>query len=269
MARLYGILARGAETGLLFRRGPSSQCLLILWDLKAHSFTLGQWFKGQIYVHKCDLSPDGTKLVYFAAKHLGEMPTWIAVSSPPYLTAHVLWPGSGTWNEISLFETDESLALASSSVEPAPGFKLPSGLQVVSKPWPGHFFKVASHLRLIRDGWSILSGDPVYHPNGESGRVVYRKSVECSEAVALHFSAQTETDVAYTLRDDAGGEVDLQADWADVRGGEVFYAQAGKLFRRPFTKRGKMLADQAAVEIADFTDLTLTAVLPPDWAKQW
>ena len=273
MARLYGILARDAETGVIFRRGPSRQVLLIFWDLKTHHFTQGQWFKGQIYVRKCDLSPDGTKLVYFAAKHRGKVPTWVAVSSPPYLTAHVLWQGMGTWNDISLFETNDRLALATyrsdSGCDPARGFAIPRRLQVVSKPWPGHFFILANHLQLLRDGWTVSSGDPVFHPNIEPEPVAYQKPLHRGGAVALHLSARNERSVRYTVVGDVDGTIDLKADWADVRGEDVFYARAGKLFRLRFVRRGKKFVSGAAEQLADFDNLTFTAVLPPDWARQW
>jgi hypothetical protein len=97
MTSLYCILARAADTGVIFRRGPSKLVRLIGWDLKTHTFAPGQWFKGDIYVRNSDLSPDGTKLVYFAAKHHGKLGEWIAVSTPPFLTAHVLWGTIGTW----------------------------------------------------------------------------------------------------------------------------------------------------------------------------
>jgi hypothetical protein len=38
------------------------------WDTDTDSFDLGQWFRGRIYERRCDLSPDGSLLVYFAQK---------------------------------------------------------------------------------------------------------------------------------------------------------------------------------------------------------
>jgi hypothetical protein len=46
--------------------------LLIKWHLKSDTFEIGQWFKGRIYERRCDLSPSGELLAYFAAKYLGE-----------------------------------------------------------------------------------------------------------------------------------------------------------------------------------------------------
>jgi hypothetical protein len=69
--------------------------------------------------------------------------------------------------------------------------------------------------------------------------------------------------------DDADLAIDLQADWADVRGLDVFYARGGKLFRLPFARQGERLVAGGTVELADFTDLTFRAVPAPLEALQW
>ena len=68
-ARLHAILARKADNAVVFRRGPSDQVAVIGWNLKNDTFTPGQWFRGRIYEYRCDLTPDGRYLVYFAAKY--------------------------------------------------------------------------------------------------------------------------------------------------------------------------------------------------------
>jgi hypothetical protein len=181
MTSLYCIIARSAEVGVIFRRGPSKQIRLIGWNLKDDTFEPGQWLKGQIYARKSDLSPNGSKLVYYAAKHGKKLPTWIAVSTPPFLKAHVLWRASGTWNDLSLFETDSVLALATyrsdSSIEPEIGFELPRKLRVKHKPWPGYFYRLADHDRLVRDGWTVHSGDTLYRQKSAPSPLVYRKPI--------------------------------------------------------------------------------------------
>ena len=66
--RLFPIFAREKSVCVIFRRGPSKWTQLILWDTETDEITNGQWFKGRIYERRCDLSPDGTKLIYFAQK---------------------------------------------------------------------------------------------------------------------------------------------------------------------------------------------------------
>lgn len=66
-ARLHVILAREAPTALIFRRGPSGKVASIGWNLEKDTFSLGQWLSGRIYEYRCDLSPNGKYLIYFAA----------------------------------------------------------------------------------------------------------------------------------------------------------------------------------------------------------
>jgi hypothetical protein len=270
MAKLYCILARSADTAVIFRRGPSKQVRLIKWDLKAHTFELGQWFKGRIYERKSDLSPDGRKLVYFAAKHKGALPTWIAVSTPPFLTAHVLWRTLGTYNDLSMFGTDRDLALATyrgdSSIEPDIGFQVPSQLQVRHKPWPGYFHKLADHDRLVRDGWSVTSGDPLYR--GEWTEVItYNKAItDGTRSVRLQMVANAYQNVTYALHQQDGSLVDLSADWADVRGKTVFLSRGGKLLSIRVMDNGQHGPD---IVLADFTKMTFEGIEAPPSAKQW
>ncbi len=68
-ARLHVILAREGSKAVVFRRGPSDKVAVVGWDRKDDTFALGQWLKGRLYPYRCDLSPDGGHLIYFAAKY--------------------------------------------------------------------------------------------------------------------------------------------------------------------------------------------------------
>ena len=68
-AKLHAILPRKGNKAVVFRRGPSSCVAVIGWDLAKDTFTVGQWLRGRIYHFRCDLSPDGEYLLYFAAKY--------------------------------------------------------------------------------------------------------------------------------------------------------------------------------------------------------
>jgi len=93
VTRIYVLLARKAASALVFRRGPSKNVLLLRWDLAEDTIQEGQWLRGHIYERRCDLSPSGEHLVYFAAKWRGKYPSFTAVSRPPFLTALALWEG--------------------------------------------------------------------------------------------------------------------------------------------------------------------------------
>ena len=68
-ARLHTILARRGPNAVIFRRGPSDKVAVVGWDRSNDTFTLGQWLRGRIYPLRCDLSPKGEYLIYFAAKY--------------------------------------------------------------------------------------------------------------------------------------------------------------------------------------------------------
>ena len=73
-ARIHVILARRGQKAVVFRRGPSDKVTVIGWDRSNDSFQLGQWFRGRIYPLRCDLTPSGEHLIYFAAKYGRENP---------------------------------------------------------------------------------------------------------------------------------------------------------------------------------------------------
>ena len=68
-AKLHAILPRKGNKAVVFRRGPASCVAVIGWDLATDTFKVGQWLRGRIYPFRCDLSPKGEYLLYFAAKY--------------------------------------------------------------------------------------------------------------------------------------------------------------------------------------------------------
>ena len=66
---------------------------------------------GLIYSGRCDLSPNGKLLVYFAGKFNTKIATFTALSRPPHFTALALWPDGSTWGGGGFFESDRKLVL--------------------------------------------------------------------------------------------------------------------------------------------------------------
>ena len=102
--RLYVIPATRAPLALVFRHGPAKWWMLAQWDLARDTLTPGAWFRGTLYPRRCDLSPDGRLLYYFALK--GSTGGWMgskgvvafsAVSKAPWLRALVAWRELGTY----------------------------------------------------------------------------------------------------------------------------------------------------------------------------
>jgi hypothetical protein len=179
--RIFVILPREGCHAVVFRRGPSKQVQLLRWNTQTDEFEPGQWLKGRVYERRCDLSPSGKFLIYFATKHKPPWDSWTAISKPPFLTALAIMMDCGTWTGGGLF-LDESTVVSRGT-----RFKgeLPKGFRIVdlvtvqraSQPiyamWPeadGNWCKPIElsgvscalgdqpiySLRLQRDGWRLL-----------------------------------------------------------------------------------------------------------------
>lgn len=162
--RLYFLLAREAAAGVLFRRGPSRWVQLIRWNTAEDTFEPGQWFKGRIYEKRSDLSPDGSRLIYFAQKisrrtlqDTEYTYAWTAISRPPYLTALALWPKGDCWNGGGLFETNSRVWLNHFAADARPHERhQPRGLEIAYNPGQQGEDHTVLDRRLTRDGWRLV-----------------------------------------------------------------------------------------------------------------
>ena len=163
--RLYAILARDADRAIVFRRGPSKRVLVIRWNTADDTFEEGQWFKGRIYERRCDLSPDGELLVYFAANYRKPYFSWSAISRPPFLTALALWPKGDAWGGGGQFKSSNHLLLnhRANEMQLAEDFSLSKRLKVdpfgKHSGW-GEDNPVWSE-RLERDGWILAAAGSI------------------------------------------------------------------------------------------------------------
>lgn len=290
MTNLFVILARNGRDAVIFRRGPSKQVLLIKWNRKKDTFEIGQWFKGRIYERRCDLSPSGDLLVYLAAKHKGPIPTWTAISKPPYLTALALWRSLGTYGGGGLFESEYSLLLNHDTLHQtlADGFQLPKQMRV--RPFGersgGGDDDPIYHARLLRDGWTVnqMGRQSDYQSDGPirwhfiEPRIYEKPASRQKNTLRLQMKVRAIGErqgpwyvLDYEVLTEAG-ETLLElphTDWADWDGnGGLLFTQRGKLFRLPWS--GLRAGDRdSAVELQDFNRLKFTAKEAPKKAEQW
>lgn len=293
-ARLYCILARNAPVGVIFRRGPSKQVLLIKWDLKNDTFEAGQWFKGRVYERRCDLSPDGSKLVYFAAKYKKPLYTWTAVSKLPYFTALMLWPKGDGWGGGGLFESEYTLLLNHSpsydETELLDGFQMPKNFKIRpfgEYPGGGEDNPICD-TRLKRDGWRYIEGKEakedfdaktwiMYDPP-----ITYRKPLSSRKdneyVLEMRISGLKERDGPWYVTEysvlnlKTEQAVNLgRTEWADWdRNGDLLYSQEGKLFRLKPDKHQEFQYDTGnVIELADFSNMSFEEKVAPSWAKKW
>jgi hypothetical protein len=120
--RIFVITARDADVAVIFRRGPSDWFHLLKWDMANDTFQSGAWFKGSMYPEKCDLSPDGTLLLYFVLQgskfNSSYTHAWTAVSRVPWMEALGLWPQGTTYGGGGRFRSNRHFAIRSNDTIP-------------------------------------------------------------------------------------------------------------------------------------------------------
>ncbi len=235
---------------------------------------------------RCDLSPDGTKLVYFAARFNAHTLrdqeytyAWSGVSKIPWLTALALWPKGDCWHGGGLFETNKRLWLnhQPSQATPHPEH-LPHGLTVVANPEACGEDAPVYLRRLKRDGWVLR----------QEQRVRYTRGSFVTEVPGIHEKKHHDAEVSlvmtttlagfkprqeFTLRDEladqtvsAEGVLLEGATQADFdQSGRLIFVRAGKLFAA--SARGFLTGE--VQELADFNSAQPERTKAPAWARTW
>ncbi|ESQ90459.1 hypothetical protein [Asticcacaulis benevestitus] len=270
--RLFVLIARDARVGVIFRHGPKKHTRMIRWDLSQDRFDAGQWFKGSIFDHFSDVSPNGDFVIYYASKHTGDPPAWTAISQPPYFTALAVWPQAHTSSGGGLLMTDGQVMLNHLLAETAllQGFKLRKGMTVERRNWEAHSGKDLYHTRLLRDGWRLL--------DDSRGFIVSKKNWPLYEKTSL-FDVRLWMQLSRRAGVDAlnfevilpTGEVWLKGpnfDWADFdHNGDLLISIEGKLWRVLNSEIG--LTNSQARLVADFSDMQFEPIKAPPGAVHW
>lgn len=290
-ARLYAILARKAPIAVVFRRGPSKQVMLLLWHTDTDIFEEGQWLKGRIYERRCDLSPSGKRLIYFAASYKEPYRSWTAISKPPYLTATALWPKGDAWGGGGLFKSEHEIFLNHRHDEMSlgEGFKLPNGITIISlgehSGW-GEDSPIIDQ-RLLRDGWSLLQrGKHVKYNFDSPVRMAFNPTEIWAKANPKQnrpydlrevTSGLHERDGSWYVTEhiivDRSTEATIslgRTDWADwCSNGELLFAKDGIIYRLGFGKGGRLIPIEDAKLLIDLNDRKFEPKEAPAEAKTW
>ena len=279
---LFVLLARQAPMGLIFRRGPSTWTELSVWNTRTDVVERGQWFRGRVYERRCDLSPSGQKLIYFAAKHHlrnvdpAYSSTWTAISKTPYFTALVLWPNAGTtYHGGGLFDAEDAVCVNSvyhrgTNPErdlPAPvhpSHKPPKTLRVFPMSFASGDRIMAR--RLVRDGWSLATDEGV-----EAGHLDFKGKLvrEVKDRrLTLDLGYQT---MRYALFERASGTWQPRpfenVAWADFdQRGRLVFARAGRLFAVSTPQRHEASEEDL---LADLTEGKPRSIVAPPSAQTW
>jgi hypothetical protein len=267
---------------VILRRGPSKWVEIVSWDTQRDAFEHGAWFHGRIYQRRSDLSPDGTKLVYFANKFSSKTISdkeytyaWTAVSKVPYLTALALWPKGDCWWGGGLFKDNGTVLLNHRPSEATPHPRhVPNRLRVIPNPDAHGEDDPLYSERLTRDGWVVrqewrweqIGWDGFRtdvpelrsrrHSNNRLELILERRldGLRYRELFQVEVpSGQTPVDLA-------------RADWADWdHTGRLIVLRAGKVF-------AAVVKDSAIGELSELIDLTADRPTPratPHWAETW
>jgi hypothetical protein len=98
--RLYVLRASAAPRAVVFVKHRPKRWSLHLWDLHTRRVEPGARFSGTLYPRRCDLSPDGRHLLYFAMKapFPRDWPSQFSgLSRAPWLYCLLAWREAGTW----------------------------------------------------------------------------------------------------------------------------------------------------------------------------
>lgn len=263
--RIHVMLARSAPIGVILRRGPALWVRLAVWHTTTDAITLGQWFHGRVYEERCDVSPDGSLIIYFAAKHWRRsVPScWTAISRPPYFTALQLWSRTDTWAGGGYFEDERTVRVDQCD---------PCGL----KNTPLHFIVNEYCIwsdkkrRFRLSGWNMRENPP----DACKGRGP-RQTTEFARAsrdgrfrlVRQERDGFGQSHRYHLVHRKSGMTIDLPvATWADWdHRGRLTFASKGKLLAAEIAEDGI----EATHEIADFNNMKPENVPAPDWATRW
>jgi hypothetical protein len=265
--RLHVLLARHADLGVIFRRGPSKSVCTIAWDRKRDRFKVGQWLRGRIYERRADLSPDGKYLIYFAMNGRFRSPTkgsWTAISRAPYLKALVLLGKGDCWHGGGLFTSAKKYWLnngyghlpmrESAEVQRDEGYR---PVAYYGGECPGVYY-----LRLQRDGWQLREGA------SDRDCVVLEKPLPHGWVLRKYAHAQVGAppgkgcywDEHELEHVESGERIDgSKWEWAELDSRRLVYAEAGSLFAASLKRSGLAEPEQ----LADFSDLKFEALKAP------
>jgi len=254
---------------------------IIQWDTSTDTFTPGQWFHGRIYERRCDLSPDGNLLVYFAMNlstrnlHSDYSYAWTAVSRPPFLTALALWPKGSCWGGGGLFESDCQLWLNHEGGMTAPHPNhMPQGLTVTHGGGGGGEDEPIYSARLERDGWRQSQPIKVEYTRTNAGFVTHAPGIRRKQnpqgwqkltmtSTLSRFEMNEDFSVRYAEGKDWPMDGAAWADW-DQRGRLVF-AREGRLF----SLTAEDIGHGEPQELINLNDHKPEPIETPEWAKSW
>jgi hypothetical protein len=157
--RVYCIPDPDSRVAAVLERRPRQWWRVGRWDLYGGEYTGGAWFRGSLYPQRCDLSPGGRWLLYFALKSGSDWPageTYTAISRLPWLKALAAWKEAGTWSRGAQFTPPGRWEVGEPTVGDVSRLRLFAGV---------HWTQPAQFAVERRRGWSESADTPPRGPN--------------------------------------------------------------------------------------------------------
>ncbi|MFO0774023.1 MAG: hypothetical protein U0172_05090 [Nitrospiraceae bacterium] len=234
-----------------------------MWDRRTDRFTLGQWFKGRIYERRCDLSPDGTHLLYFALDGKWQelsQGSWSAISRAPYLKALAFFPKGDCWQGGGLFLDNSHYWLNGYGCHWEGRNSTHLQHDDAYQPIGGRGGECLGvyYPRLLRDGWTLreqLSAGvtdqcEVFEKPFANGWVLRKYAHAQVGSPAGKGCYWDEHELVHSQRNRSLPQP--QWEWADVDGTRLVWAEAGSLWTGTLTDDGITALQQ----LHDFNPLT-------------
>jgi hypothetical protein len=260
--RLYGIAAGDADVVAVIRRGPSDWCAVGRWDVADGTYEHGAWLHGKLYPERCDVSPDGRWLCYFAHHpsatwELGW--TYVAISHLPWLTALAAWRTDGTWTRGAHFVPDPAVHELGAPDHGTVSFELLGAGLAATAPASyaverrrGWSEPPESAPRAADDGWDERRAETLRMTKSRPGDDTVR--LEVTGGFAAFRSGGYSQRVAYQVVEAAGSSPLAGVQWAEwARDGRLLVAtDDGTLETRstPWLEADAVVAELAGTEPA-------------------
>lgn len=267
--RLHGLLATEAPVVAVLRRGPSDWSHVGRWDLARGVYEPGAWLRGRLFPRRCDLSPDGRWLCYFAHDPNADWEhgeTYIAVSKLPWLTALHASGTDGTWTRGYHFTRDRRAPGATAMLPNAYALAPIPAVQFANERRCGWEETSDSPLRDPKDVWDQRRNARLRKRQPGGDRILH---VESLGLAGGEFGVDQAIDglrVCYAIEQGAGLDVldDVQwADW-DRRGRLLVATRDGRIQMRSFRSE-----EPTIVFEADLSALVPDPRPAPDEARRW
>jgi hypothetical protein len=241
-ARIHLLAAAQAPVVIVLRRKPTRVFHVLRWNTRTDAIEAGSWFTGRLYEKRCDVSPDGEWMVYFAAGPASAK-TWTGLARPPWLKAVAWHEGTGTWLGGGYWRDGRTLCVtaypgwATPGLQPGPAARLPFAVERHDWQRDAGDLEVLTH-RFDRD-WTIDDAQSAAcTPAGRGGNWSVRGVTwswtrhPSTRHPTLRVRGPINSATGFTFTLDEEPALLADADWADYDAlGQLVFAREGVLYR--------------------------------------